>query len=991
LVFVFNDLCEVVQHVLEVTLDCVSSAIVWNEGPVLTAQRPRILAIDDAPINLKMLEAALAGECDVQTASSGELGLELAARTPPDLILLDVMMPGLDGFATFERLRQDPRLCNIPVIFVTALNDSASEMKGLALGAADYLAKPIKVGVARQRIHNLLERERLRKEVQGHRDALQEQARERLQAQQEIASSLSLTSATLESTNDAILVVGTDGRWILNNQRFIQLWSISEEVAAARDDQAAIDSVLPQLLNPQAFLAKVRDLYSTPEAASFDLVQFLDGKVVERYSIPQRVNGQVVGRVWSFRDVTQRVESERKLHLAASVFTHAREAILITAADGTIVDVNEAFEHITGYSSAEVLGNNPRLLSSGRHDKQFYAALWRNLREKGYWFGEIWNRRKNGEPYVAMQTISAVTNEEGQVQHYVSLFSDITASKEHQSQLERIAHYDALTKLPNRVLLADRMQQAQAQTQRRGQCMGVAFLDLDGFKVVNDRHGHEAGDQMLVELAQRMKQALREGDTLARLGGDEFVALLVDLPDASACEPMVTRLLNAASTPVLVGEHSLSVSASVGLAFFPQAEPVTADQLLRQADQAMYQAKLAGKNRFHVFDSEQDRSVRGHHESLDRIRRALRDHEFVLYYQPKVNLSDGNVIGVEALIRWQHPELGLLAPSAFLPVVEDHPMAIEIGEWVIETALQQMVTWQSLNIDLAVSVNVGAKQLQQSDFVGRLQQILLRYPGLPKHCLEIEILETNALEDVTWVAQVIQACQAIGVSFALDDFGTGYSSLTYLKRLPVSVLKIDQSFVRDMLDDSDDLAILEGVTGLAVAFRRQVIAEGVETVEHGTMLLQLGCELAQGYGIARPMPASQLVHWMASWRPYAAWAATSVVRRDDRPLLFAGVEMRTWIRALDAYVKGQRKLAPAMDRQHNHLSIWLASNPPGAASANARRSQIESLFWRIHEEARQIMELMPRAELRRCEQLLGNVHTLWADLSAQMQSSMRSV
>ncbi len=574
----------------------------------------------------------------------------------------------------------------------------------------------------------------------------------------------------------------------------------------------------------------------------------------------------------TLRDITARKQAEAKLELAAGVFIHALEGIMITKPDATIIDVNGSFTRITGYTRDEVVGKNPRILNSGRHGAEYFAAMWRCLIEQGYWYGEVWNRRKDGELFAEMQAISAVRDAQGKVQHYVSLFSDITERKEHESQLEHIAHFDALTHLPNRVLMADRLQQGMVQAQRRGQQLAVVYLDLDGFKVINDQHGHEAGDKVLIALALRMKEVLRECDTLARMGGDEFVAVLIDLENTSACLPLLTRLLVAAAQPVLMGDLSLQVSASLGVTFYPQVQEINGDQLLRQADQAMYQAKVAGKNRYHLFDAVKDSSIRIHHESLERIRLALLQGEFVLYYQPKVNMHSGKVIGAEALIRWQHPEKGLLAPAAFLPVIENHPLAVAVGEWVIDTALTQMALWHALGLDLPVSVNIGAHQLQQTNFVERLMAILAAHPLVRPGCLELEVLETSALADMAQVSQVIEACAQIGVMFALDDFGTGYSSLTYLKRLRVTLLKIDQSFVRDMLDDPDDLAILQGVIGLAAAFKRQVIAEGVETVAHGTLLLQLGCEQAQGYGIARPMPADQLPAWVASWQPDPIWA-----------------------------------------------------------------------------------------------------------------------
>ncbi len=554
---------------------------------------------------------------------------------------------------------------------------------------------------------------------------------------------------------------------------------------------------------------------------------------------------------------------------------------MITHANGAILNVNEAFTRITGYSRDEVLGKNPRLLSSGRQDKDFYTAMWAELKQKGHWYGEVWNRRKSGELFVEALTITAVRGADGQTEHYVALFTDITAIREHQSQLEHMAHFDALTNLPNRLLLSDRLRQGLAQAERRGQTLAVIYLDLDGFKAVNDQCGHEAGDQLLIAVADRMKQTLREGDTLARLGGDEFVAVMGDLANGDACVPMLNRLLASAALPVSIGDLKLQVSASIGVTFYPQPQSIDADQLLRQADQAMYQAKLAGKGRYHIFDAKKDSSLRVHHESLERIRLGLSEREFVLHYQPKVNMRTGQVIGAEALIRWQHPEGGLLAPALFLPAIEDHPLAVAVGEWVIATALTQIEDWRKAGLNLPVSVNIGTRQLQQADFVDRLRAILAAHPRVDPACLELEILETTALEDISQISRLIESCAEFGVSFALDDFGTGYSSLTYLKRLQVKMLKIDQSFVRDMLDDPDDLAILQGVISMAAAFKRQVIAEGVETVEHGSLLLQLGCDLAQGYGIARPMPASEMPGWVAAWQPEPEWYRLPWVSNDD--------------------------------------------------------------------------------------------------------------
>ena len=602
-------------------------------------------------------------------------------------------------------------------------------------------------------------------------------------------------------------------------------------------------------------------------------VKFSDGTVRWHLGNAMPDSDGQGGVLWHgfITDITGQKAADEKLRLASTVFTHAREAISITDADGTIIEVNDAFTRITGYRREEVIGQNHRILSSGRQDPAFYRAMWKALGSEGHWSGEIWNRRKDGGLIVELITISAVLGRDGRPEHYVALFSDITALKEHQQQLEHIAHYDALTHLPNRLLLADRLQQAMAQAQRRNQLVAVVYLDLDGFKGVNDRHGHDKGDQLLVHVADAMREALRESDTLARLGGDEFVAVLGDLGSVGECEPVLERLMAAAAAPMPCDGFMLQCSASAGVAMYPQSEDIASEQLMRQADQAMYEAKLAGKNRYHVFDAAHDSNLRLRGETLARIRQALDTGEFVLHYQPKVNLRTGRIVGVEALIRWEHPVKGLLAPGVFLPVIEDHPLAIELGEWVISTALAQIGRWKSDGMEMNVSVNVGAQQLQQVDFVARLRFLLAAHPDVLASHLELEVLETSALADMTQVEQVIEECRQLGVMFALDDFGTGYSSLTYLKRLRVGLLKIDQSFVRDMLYDADDLAILQGIIGLAAAFGRDVVAEGVETIAHGTALLKLGCELAQGYAIAQPMPAAQLPGWAASWRPDPAW------------------------------------------------------------------------------------------------------------------------
>ncbi|WP_413693570.1 EAL domain-containing protein [Pseudoalteromonas sp. KJ10-2] len=570
-------------------------------------------------------------------------------------------------------------------------------------------------------------------------------------------------------------------------------------------------------------------------------------------------------------DITERRGNEDELRLAAGVFTHAKEAIVISDVHNHIIDVNEAFTTLSGYKKQEVVGLRNNILKSGLHDKHFYQGMWDSISTKGFWSGEIWNQHKSGAIIPQLLTVSTVYDRSNKVKNYISLYTDITDLKEQQKRLEHIAHYDVLTGLPNRSLLADRLKQAMLNCDVNDKFLAVVFLDLDGFKVVNDTYGHDVGDELLVKAAKLIQGSLRNGDTLARFGGDEFVAVFANLEKEENCESLLEGMLAAIRKPVIVEEHALKVSASMGVTFYPH-DGVSADQLLRHADQAMYCAKQEGKNRYYLFDMEQDIALKSHHEKLVRVGKGLQNNEFVLYYQPKVNMKTGELVGAEALIRWQHPERGLLAPIAFLPIINRHQLNIELGEWVIITALAQIASWREQGVDIIVSVNIDAQQLQQKNFAERLGELLQAQPNVPPHFLQLEVLETSELQDIEDVAKIMQACTELGVGFALDDFGTGYCSLTYLKRLPVELIKIDQSFILGMLDDPDDLSIVEGVMGLSKAFQRDVIAEGVETLAHGAALLRLGCCHAQGYGIARPMPANEVLPWAKSWKPDISWS-----------------------------------------------------------------------------------------------------------------------
>jgi diguanylate cyclase (GGDEF)-like protein/PAS domain S-box-containing protein len=787
----------------------------------------------------------------------------------------------------------------------------------------------------------------------------------------------------IEHAPAALAMFDREMRYVAVSRRFLEFTGHQNENVLGR----CLYEVIPNL--PARYKETHRlGLAGEAQRCDEDRLERPDGSFEwRRWEIqPWRTDeGEVGGIVLFLEDITKAKEAEQRLQLAASVFEHATEAIVVSDLEGSILEVNDAFTRMTGYSREESLGKHIQMLKSDLHDEDFYSEMNRSVVEGGRWHGELWNRAKGGRTFPASVTITTVRSPSGVAQYYVSLFFDITPIKEQQQKLERIAHYDALTGLPNRSLVGERLRNAMALARESNRMLAVIYLDLDNFKAVNDREGKDAADALLLSVAGRMKQVLREGDTLGRLGGDEFVAILPDLANVNAATAILDRVLQAAGEPHSIADHDLRVSATAGATFYPQDHDVDADQLLRQADQAMYEAKLAGKCCYHIFDPVRDHTVRGRHEELARVRQALNTGEFELYYQPKVNMASGELVGAEALIRWRHPERGILSPAAFLPVIEDDPLAIDVGDWVIDTALRQAEQWLHEGHPIRVSVNVSAKQLEQPNFMERLRALMARHPGVSPSLLELEVLESSALRDVAMVSDVIQACNHMGMHVAIDDFGTGYSSLTYLKRLPAGILKIDQSFVRDMLDDPEDLAILQGIMGLATAFRRLPVAEGVESVGHGVVLLKLGCEVAQGYGIARPMPAEHLFLWYATWRPDPSWRNVARLSPLDWPMLTAEVEHGAWVRAVVRYLRGESPDPPELDEKRSRFGFWLQNEKLGPRGAFPALRALESLHGHSHQLAQKAAAWKAQGHTKQSEALEADLLELRSQIVSQLK------
>ena len=570
--------------------------------------------------------------------------------------------------------------------------------------------------------------------------------------------------------------------------------------------------------------------------------------------------GQSQRYVLLTRDITARKRAEADLVLAAKVFEQSSEAFLITDGHKRIIKVNPAFTEITGYTADEVIGKTPRVLASGRHGPGFYQRMWRELQRSGEWQGEVWNRRRNGEVFPEWLSITRVQDEHGQTTHYIPIFTDTTLRKAQEAKIRNLAYYDSLTGLANRSLLKDRVQHDISQAKRHQSKLSLLFIDLDHFKNINDSLGHQVGDGVLIEVARRLQSLVREQDTIARLGGDEFVAVLPDT-DADGAAHMARKLLDLVARPYQIKQQELTVTPSIGIALFPD-DGSDFETLYRCADTAMYRAKQEGRNGFSFFTHEMQANSIRRLQLENALRRALERDQLTLHYQPQVSLQDGSVIGVEALLRWNHPEWGLVSPAEFIPVAESSGQILAIGEWVLRNAATQVRRWMDEGLPpMILAVNLSAVQFRHPQLPELVVQIV-KDTGLPAHCLELELTESAAMHDPERAIETMNALHGQGILMSVDDFGTGYSSLNYLKRFQVYKLKIDQSFVQDVTNDPEDASIVAAIVHMAHSLGLKVIAEGVETQDQLDFLRHQGCDEMQGYYLARPLPPNGLEAWL---------------------------------------------------------------------------------------------------------------------------------
>lgn len=539
---------------------------------------------------------------------------------------------------------------------------------------------------------------------------------------------------------------------------------------------------------------------------------------------------------------------------------------------------------------------------------------------------------------------------------FVGFNTDISQQVTYQEKLKYTAKHDVLTHLPNRFLLTELLTYAMHTVKRKNLHLALLFIDLDGFKNINDTYGHDAGDEVLATIARRMSEVVRDSDIVARLGGDEFVIVASELKNNSEVIPLLHRLLTYLSAKILYKKQDMNVSASIGVSFYPQLNDIGNEVLLRQADQAMYSAKLLGKNQYQFFNVEASQELEEQQEALVYLRQAMINDEFVLFYQPKVNMINNKVLGFEALLRWNNPKEGLVYPDGFLPLVEHDPsFMIDLGHWVLDHAFFQLESWHLSGQDFSLSVNVSSHEIKQKNFLSYLKKLFDKYPAIKPNTIEIEILESSAFEDFNLTSKILIECQKLGVSIAIDDFGTGYASLHYLKKLPMNTLKVDKSFVIDLLSVSQNLSIVEASIGLAKAFNSTIVAEGVESEEHGKVLLQLGCDIAQGYCISKAIPVENIDDWIKSWKGFPSWELTKPISKDKYSMLYASIEHTNWVNSLEDYINNKTSELPKMSANQCHLGNWILKSSIKEQGKKPEFDELKELHLQLHDYSEKLL------------------------------------
>ncbi len=814
--------------------------------------RPIVLVVDDIPENLTTIAAIIGTlNIDVRVANSGVAALKYARLAPlPDLILLDVMMPDMDGHAVLTELRARPETRHIPVIFVTALDSANEEELGLSEGAVDYVTKPVKPAVLKARVLAQIELKRGRDLLAGQNVWLEQEVERRV-----------AEAARLEARLQLALAAADFGIWEYDHLSARWEWSDSLRRLLGVEQGPATVADAIALVHPEdrpALESCVVDALARGSDVTLDgfRVRHDDGHWVwleaRGRTIRRDSEGKPLLTVGTVADISRRRAAEAELRLAAVVFTGISDGVCITDANARILLVNESFVKVTGYSIDETRGQTPSLLKSGAHSAAFYKDMWDALLRLDSWQGEITNRRKDGELVTEWLSISAVRDAAGRLTHYVGIFSDLSERKAAAERIQYLSSFDPLTDLPNRNLFADRLGQALLNARRFDRKTAVILLDLDRFRVVNDTLGPPVGDAVLIEVARRLNLQVRDGDTVGRRAGNEFGCVMANLGHEHDVIAVAQRMLDAIVAPLDVAGQPLVLTASIGIAMSPR-DGETVDALIKSADTALRRAKKANRNGFCFYSPEMDADAARRLGLETALREALAHDELSVVYQPQISLDSGNMIGMEALLRWNNPQFGAISPAEFIPIAEETGLIVALGEWVLRTACLQTRQWLDLGlVSLRIAVNLSARQFRQSNLVEMVRQTLAD-TGLAADALELEITESSFIDDVDAAIAQCRALKALGVKLSLDDFGTGYSSLAYISRFPFDKLKIDQGFVRDITVNPVNAAIATAAIVMARSLNLTVLAEGVETEAQVSFLRGRRCDAMQGYYFSRPL------------------------------------------------------------------------------------------------------------------------------------------
>lgn len=692
---------------------------------------------------------------------------------------------------------------------------------------------------------------------------LRDQSEER-RIEDELEKLVAELRATLESTADGILVTDPNGVIRGYNRRFAELWSLPQELTTQRNDAAIHAWMAQNVVDATTYAARLTAISNSPLLEASDTLVLRTGKILERVTLPQYARGRPIGRVYSFRDITQRVADETRLQLAAKVFTSSLDAIFITHPDMTLLDANPACERLTGQAREELLGKHAYDILGDMVSREHFAnQVETMLQTHGFWEGEAWHRNRSGATLPCQASLVRVLDNQGALLHYIGFFKDLSETVNAKKRIEEMAYTDALTGLPNRLLLNERIEFALGLAHREKIGFALLFIDLDRFKQINDSLGHMFGDRVLVCVAERIKDCLRQVDTAARLGGDEFLILL-HKTDARGAEIIARRILNSLSQPFVLDDFSFTITCSIGIALYPD-DGETMDDLIKNADAAMYHVKERGRAGFRFYQRQMNVGLLSRMKIDHAMRQALANptpqSHFLLHYQPQVRFGDNAITGVEALLRWHDAELGEIPPSQFIPIAEESGVIVHIGNWVLDSAIAQCAAWHAKGMDVTMAINVSPLQFQQADLVDRVGQTLKRH-HLPPSLLELELTESILIQDADETLRRLEALAALGVKLAIDDFGTGYSSLSYLKRFPIHRLKIDRSFIQD-LPDVESTAIVNAIIQLANALKLDVIAEGVETLAQHDFLIAAGCQEYQGFLCTPALPAEEFESFVA--------------------------------------------------------------------------------------------------------------------------------